>query len=139
MPDWSIMIVEGDDGTTQFQPKQVGAKPGDPLQAYQDDVVSWNNTTEQTHQPWPTDENYKPLPSAQVKRGKPLYMSDPIPGPDESSRPAYGAGLATRLPDQIQKPAVPWTIYYYCKKHPKAKSERGTINVALVPVVNIPD
>jgi hypothetical protein len=136
MPDWSIKIVTGKDGKTRFAPDQIGVKPGGALQAYQDDLVSWNNTTDQKHQPWPTDANYKPLPSTQVKRGNALYMSDPIPA-NQSSRPIYDVAQPTVAKGQT--PPTQWTVYYYCKTHPNEQSERGTINAKVVPVVNIPD
>lgn len=133
MPDWSIKIVKGDDGKTRFVPDQIGAEPGDPLQAYQDDLVSWNNTTAQQHQPWPTDAKYEPLSGELVKRGNALYMSDPIPG-GQSSRPSYGVALPKNPPNQKA-----WTVYYYCKTHPDEESERGTISAKVVPVTVITD
>ncbi len=118
MPDWSIKIVPSGKSAA-FVPDLQGAEPGDPLQAQQDDLVTWNNTTKKTHQPWPTDSNYNPLPVSQVPRGSANYLSDPIP-PGESSRPSYDT-------------AVVGTVYYCCLKHKSAKSERGTIIVSAVP------
>lgn len=129
MPDWSIKIVTGNDGKETFTPAT--------LQAEQDDLVSWNNTTKQTHQPWPTDSNYNPLPPSQVKRGNAVYLSDPIP-PGESSRPSYDVAQPP-AGTTGQPPPTSWTVYYYCRKHPGEVTERGTIKAKVVPVANIPD
>jgi hypothetical protein len=140
--------VKGADGKTRFAPDQIGVEPGGALQAGQDDLVSWNNTTGQTHQPWPTDDKFNPLPAKKVPRGGPLYLSDPIP-PGESSRPSYGVAQPPAPPSKTPptgktpptKPAPPtqWTVFYYCKNHPNAQSEQGTINAQVVPAINIPD
>jgi hypothetical protein len=125
MPDWSIKIVDTVNGTA-FVPDLYGAKAGDPLQAQQDDLVTWNNMTNDTHQPWPSDASYQPLPDSQVKRGSAAYLSDPIP-PQGSSRPSYDVAQPAGPP-----PPATWTVYYCCKLHPDAVSERGTI-VGTVP------
>ena len=123
MPDWSIKIVStGSGARAAFVPDLVGAKPGDPLQAQQDDLVTWNNTTKQTHQPWPTDSHYKPLPDSQVPRGSANYLSDPIPA-GQSSRPSYDVAQPDDEPET-------WTVYYCCKQHP---TERGKIIATVVP------
>ena len=121
MPDWSIKIVASDSGIgAAFQPDLQGYKAGDALSVEQYDLVTWNNTTEDMHQPWPTDSDYNPLPESQVlPRGSANYMSDPIPG-GESSRPSYSIAQPTTTPNN-------WTIYYYCKQHPDVESERGTM------------
>jgi hypothetical protein len=125
MPDWSIKIVQAGSGAA-FVPDLYGAKPGDPLQAQQDDLVTWNNTTDDSHQPWPTDANYNPLPDSQVPRGSATYLSDVIP-PQGSSRPSYDVAQPAGTP-----PPSTWTVYYCCKLHPGVTSERGTI-VGTVP------
>src|ERR1044072_5516821 len=126
MPDWSIKIVKLDSGETAFVPDLQGAEPGDPLHVGQDDLVSWNNTTNKKHQPWPTDSNYKPLPKSQVlPRGSANYMSDPIP-PGESSTPAYDIPG----PPEADPPLELWKIYYCCKQHP---TEQGLIIATIVP------
>lgn len=121
MPDWSIKIVPSSSGGgAAFVPDLQGAKQGDPLLAQQDDLVTWNNTTQDAHQPWPTDSSYNPLPDSKVlPRGSANYLSDPIP-PGESSRPSYDtANLGT--------------TYYCCLIHKTETSERGTIIVSAVP------
>ena len=123
MPDWSIKIVStGSGAEAAFVPDLQGAKPGDPLQAWQDDLVTWNNTTHATHQPWPTDASYTPLPDSQVPRGSADYLSDTIPA-GESSRPSYDVAQPTGNPQS-------WTVYYCCKLHP---TERGTIVATVIP------
>jgi plastocyanin len=120
MPDLSIKIVSaGARGKAAFVPDLQGAQAGDPLPAQQDDIVSWNNTTNRKHQPWPTDSNYTPVPDTQLPRTSPNYMSDPIPA-GQSSRPGFD------IPQT-------GTIYYCCKLHPKSKTERGTIVVTAAP------
>jgi hypothetical protein len=130
MPDWSIKIVPSNSGSgAAFQPDLNGYEQGDALIAQQDDLVSWNNTTDDTHQPWPTDSNYNPLSEAEVMpRGGPNYLSDPIPG-GESSRPSYDVALPAGLPP----PPNSWTVYYYCKLHPTIETERGTIEATTPP------
>jgi hypothetical protein len=128
MPDWSIKIVRAaSGGGAAFQPDVPGSRPGDPLTATQDDLVSWNNTTGQAHQPWQTDSNYQPLSDAWVAAHPDLYMSDSIPG-NRSSSPAYDVSQPGGQP-----PPNSWTIYYFCKLHPAVKSERGTIDGAVPP------
>lgn len=121
MPDQLIKIVPSNSGAgAAFQPDLQGYLAGDPLPAQQGDIVSWNNTTDDTHQPWPTDSNYNPLSEAVVlPRGGPNYLSDPIPA-SLPSTPAYVV-------------AQPGTIYYYCKLHPTITSERGTIEATVSP------
>ena len=108
--DWNISIIPS--GTeAAFQPNLPGAKPGDPLNAQQSDIVSWGNRTEEKHQPWPTAGN---LPNGGPAPPPATGLSDPIP-PNDSSRP------------QFVVPGNPGdTIYYCCFYHP---TERGQINV----------
>lgn len=129
MPDWSIKIVELDSGETVFVPDLAGAQPGDPLHAWQDDLVSWNNTTDKKHQPWPTDSSYKPLPKSKVTRDSPNYMSDVI-FPGTSSTPAYDVQGPPQTDPPSKTPPQTWNIYYCCKKHP---TEQGFIIVTPVP------
>ena len=123
MPDWSIKIVPSPIGTgAAFQPDLQGAAPGDPLRTMQDDLVTWNNTTGQTHQPWPAGPDFSPFTPDQVQRGTPNYLSDPIPA-GQSSRPSYDVAQPTDTPP----PPATWTVYYVCAVHPNVESERGTI------------
>lgn len=85
-----------------------------PLSAQQNDVVCWNNTTNETHQPWPSDSN-----DTSVNPGSPNYLSDPIP-PDTSSSPSF---VLTK-----NVGTYPLTINYFCASHPERTWERGTIN-----------
>lgn len=97
---WSIMIT-----SSGFVVDAYG-QSGSALNAQNGDVISWNNQTDQVHQPYQTDANYNPTGP---------QLSDPIPG-FKSSSPGY-------IPDTDTTPA---TIYYYCKNH---TNEHGTINV----------
>lgn len=125
MADWSIRIVPAaSGGGAAFQPDIQGYEPGDPLPAQQDDLVTWNNTTNQSHQPWQTDESYEPI-SPDPPRGSKNYLSDPIP-PRQSSRPSYDVSAPAGSPDS-------WTVYYYCNLHPTVETERGTIQATAVP------
>jgi hypothetical protein len=123
MPDWSIKIVPASNpapgAPAAFEPDVPGAGPNDPLQALQDDLVTWNNTTNEAHWPWPADANFGPLPDSQVPRSSPNYLSDQIP-PGKSSRPSY----------DVVVPQSGNTIHYCCKLHP---GEHGTITVSPIP------
>lgn len=121
MPDWSIKIVPGSSGEgAEFVPDLKGKSAGDPLECMADDLVTWNNTTQDEHQPWPADAAYNALPNDQVlPRGGPNYLSDIIPA-GGSSRPSYDVAQPASAPAQ-------WTVYYICALHPYVESERGTI------------
>lgn len=106
--DWSITI---NSSTPAFDP--------DPQQAENTDLISWNNRTGETHQPWPTTPDWTPWPDSVMKKGVAGYLSDPIE-PWSSSTPAYVCGAP---------PTGETTIYYICKNHPE---ERGTIVVTAV-------
>jgi hypothetical protein len=120
MPDWTVKIVPASAGGGKFSPTA--------QQAQQDDLVCWNNTTNETHQPWPTDDEYNPL---DVSRSSPLYLSDPIP-PNRSSRPSYDVAQPSPVPPSKDPPAT-WTIYYYCATHPERTNERGMILAQQTP------
>jgi plastocyanin len=106
MPDWSIRIVPSDTGEgAMFDPPV--------LNTQQDDLVSWNNTTNDTHQIG--------LPNDPLTGLAEDFVSEPIPA-DESSRPGYDTATNAT--------SFPVTITYYCLIHP---SERGTIIVSAVP------
>jgi hypothetical protein len=124
MPDWSIKI--GPPGAKAptlavFTPDVYGQKPNDPvLHASDGDLVTWNNTTGDTHQPWPADANFDPLPDAQVSMANGNYLSDPIPA-GFSSSPSYNVVLPT-TPGNI--------LNYCCKLH---KGEHGQIGPQPTP------
>jgi hypothetical protein len=102
-------------GTSKFSPN--------PQYAQQGDNVFWNNTTGETHQPWPLDANGDPV--ANLSRDDPRYLSDPIP-PHRPSTPPYGVA------QPAGKPAT-WTVNYICLNPPKRKSERGSIVAQVTP------
>ncbi|MGH9823154.1 MAG: cupredoxin domain-containing protein [Blastocatellia bacterium] len=107
MADWSIKIVPGSDEAAEFVPDLKGYQAGDPLPAQQDDLVSWNNTTNKTHQ-------ITAVPPTNSPTGYLEFTTDPIPA-GESSRPSYDV--------------APGTVNYFCKLH---DNEKGTI-IATVP------
>ena len=126
MPDWSIKIVPTTGGGAEFVPDLKGKKAGDPLQCMADDLVTWNNTTEEQHQPWPADATYTALPNDKVlPRGGPNYLSDIIPA-GGSSRPSYDVAQPAAVPPATTSPNQ-WTVYYICALHLYVESERGTI------------
>ena len=145
MPDWSIKIIPNRSGIAGqpalLVPDLVGAKPGDPLQVQEDDLVSWNNETGQPYQPWPTDDHYNPLPVSSVPWPPPppppppqqpppnLSLSDLIPG-NLSSTPAYNV-------------LMPKTgnVIYYCLKDANGNATKvcGQIIVSAIPkALNVP-
>ena len=122
--DWSVKIVPSGAGDeAAFVPDFPDAKQGDPLQVTQDDLVSWNNTTDNVHQPWETDSNYNPKTSS--------TLSDTIPHSQSSNW--YDCKQPT--PPGSPPPAPPrtWTVYYYCSQHPSNPKERGTIEATVPP------
>lgn len=129
MPDWSIKIVPSTSqiagATAEFIPDLDDARPGDTLVAQENDLISWNNTTGQPCQPWPTDAAGNPLPDSQVSTAIGNYLSDEIP-PGRSSSPAYVVVMQTSGSPPIDKPL----ITYCCKKNPRI---RGAIEVTRIP------
>jgi len=115
MPDWVVNIVLSDSGETSFVVD--GSTQGQPLPAHQDDTVSWNNQTNDEHQPWQTDSLYAPIDKA------PLV--DPIPEGEPSI--SYNCTSPAANPQH-------WTVYYYCRNHTDNENERGSINVAAWPI-----
>jgi hypothetical protein len=118
MPDWSIKIVGEPGQTATFEVDRNDVEPGDPLVAEPTDLVSWNNTTDDTHRPWPLDAKGEPIPESQVPRGSTYYLSDTIP-PDSSSRPSW------LVPSKAQDGST--TVQYCCLLHPQ---ERGEIIIS---------
>ncbi len=98
--DWSVKIVQVSPGVAGFRPDVLGAKVGDSLQAQVNDIVTWGNTTPDTHQP------------VRVDNGQPLC--DPIPG-NGSSTPQY-----------VVQGAVGDVIKYKCSFH---SLETGSITI----------
>lgn len=98
--NWSIQIT-----ANGFQVDAYG-QSGSALKCQNGDVISWNNQTNDPHQPYQTDQNYNPTGPA---------LCDPIPA-FKSSTPGY-VPATDDTPD---------TIYYYCQNHP---NEHGTLNV----------
>lgn len=120
MADWVVNIIESDSGDAEFVPDLRGAQQGQPLQADQDDLVSWYNQTNDVHQPWQTDSSYNPL------AGSPLADAIPAGQPSDT----YNCTQPSTNPQA-------WTIYYYCNRHPDNPKERGSINVTALPDVSI--
>jgi hypothetical protein len=127
MAVWVIRIINGaaPGDPAQFVP-QLQPPDADGLLAQAGDLVSWNNRTDDVHQPWPTDANYVPLADAQVgPRGSQNYLSDEI-DPDGSSRPSWVVAPLTFPAPPPPPPVSGKTIYYCCRLHPQ---ERGKINI----------
>lgn len=131
MADWSIKIIADAAGVPiAFQPDLLNSKPGDPLQAQVDDLVSWNNQSNHPCQPWPTDANYVPLAPGKVSEANGNYLSEEIPA-RMSSQPLYDVAMPTWL-----TPSDGNVIYYCCLKNPNV---RGQIVVSAIPqAVNVP-
>lgn len=120
MADWLVNIVIGKSGAAEFVVGLPGAKQGQPLQADQDDLVTWNNETNDQHQLWETDANYDPVSQSSLPGLiKPGMSSDTYDCAQPSWQPAS------------------WTIYYYCSLHPNNALERGSIQVAALPQQSI--
>jgi hypothetical protein len=78
MPNtWSIMINQNPDGTVSFKPDVAGAQAGQPLGVQPNDLVTWNNRTNQA------------LTLQSIPPG--TYLTDPVPAGQVSS-PAYAVG-----------------------------------------------
>lgn len=120
MPDWSIKIVSSDSGEASFVVDFPGYEQGQPLQAQQDDNVTWYNQTNDVHQPWQTDAGYNPNDVSS--------LSDPIP----AGQPSNNYDCA-----QPDGSTQSWTIYYYCNRHPDNPKERGSINVTALPTNSV--
>jgi len=123
MPLWSIKIepnpaqIANQPG--RFVPDVVGSEGEVPLKVLKGDLVSWNNETDVTHQPWPTDENNNMLPANTVgTSGSAKYLADQIPA-NASSSPSWKV-IEILSGDQKN------TIYYCCKEHPL---ERGRMQI----------
>ncbi len=115
MAEWSISIVPTGAASgpqaafvSRLQPDGVNATTGD--------VVTWNNETPDTHQPWPADDQFNPLKG--VTPSDQNYLSNPIPA-KHSSRPSWIVrNLTTNKP--------PVRFCYVCALHP---DEQGVITI----------
>ena len=86
--------------------------------------MSWNNKTDDVHQPWPTDDNDNPLSDEQVgPRGSRNYLSDEI-DPDHSSRPSWQV-KDLKFPDPPPPPpqVTAGTIRYCSKQNPQVRGK----------------
>ena len=100
---WSVMF------TSNGLQVDVYGQSGPNLKCQNGDVVSWNNQTNETHQPVQTDQQHQTTGT---------QLSNPIP-PFKSSTPGYGVAGQTN----------PSTIYYFCAVHPQRANEYGQLNV----------
>lgn len=115
--NWSVTITGGSDTTpASFVPDvYTEGAPQTALQAQNGDIISWNNQTQLTHQPWQTDSTYV------IGSGANTQLCDPVDS-FKSSEPGY-------CPDvDLGDPPTPATIYYACKTHPNL-AEHGQIDV----------
>jgi hypothetical protein len=101
LSQWSIKIVKLANGTVAFQPDLPGAQPGQPLGVLINDLITWNNTTNDPHQPEQTN------PTG--------FLTNQIPA-GQVSDPIYKA------------PGTAGTITYACKLH---SQEQGSIVVTV--------
>src|SRR5947208_2102172 len=86
--DWSIMIVSAG-SSVAFQPDVPNSHPGQPLQAEDADLISWNNRTGAAHWPWAIDPGTgQPFPTAAAAQTAGLYLCDDV-DPWQSSSPAF--------------------------------------------------
>jgi plastocyanin len=97
--DWSIRIVAVSQTLAGFKPDVLNAQVGDMLQAQKYDIVTWGNTTNDTHQPI---------------RDNGQALCEPIAG-GASSKPQFVV---------LDDPGT--TIAYTCRYH---KDEKGYIKV----------
>lgn len=121
MADWPIKILPGatPDDPPEFVCELQAAVPKGQLLVQAGDSIHWYNGTTKPQRPWPTDNDFNPLPRDKVgKRGaqNTNYLSDKIP-PGHSSRPtwiAFGdAGTEYKycsLPDPLSAPTGQGTI-----------------------------
>jgi len=137
MADWSIRIIPNPSQIANqpalLVPDLEDAEPGDPLEVQEDDLISWDNETNQPYQPWPTDNQYKPLavggiapppaPPAFELPSPALYLSDMIPA-NLSSQPAYDVVMPTK-----------GNVIYYCLLDANGNATKtcGQIIVSAIP------
>jgi hypothetical protein len=105
--DWSIKIVPSG-ALAGFEPDVPGSHVGDPLQAQNADLISWNNATEKPHWPWAIDPATKePYATAADAKAASMYLCDEVE-PWQSSSPTF----VTTAPK-----AGSTTIDYICHLH----------------------
>jgi hypothetical protein len=115
--DWSIMIVKSGK-TVSFQPDVPNSQPGEPLQAGDADLISWNNRTGADHWPWAIDPTTgEPFETAAAAQAANLYLSDNVDA-WQSGSPAF----PTTAPATGST-----TINYICRYH---ANETGQIIVS---------
>jgi hypothetical protein len=114
--DWSIKITPGAGSLAVFTPDLLGVQPGDPLQAGNADIISWNNRTDDAHWPWPLGSDGQPL-SEQDAKVQGVYLATETPAWQPST-----PGYVTTAPATGTT-----TINYICKLHPQ---EHGSIIVS---------
>lgn len=114
--DWSIKIVPYE-GSAGFEPDVPDGQVGQPLQAQNGDLISWNNRTGDAHWPWAIDpDTGQPYPSVEAAQAASMYLSDEIPA-WQSSSPAF----------LTVAPASGCTnLDYICHLHP---TEKGQIQI----------
>jgi plastocyanin len=96
------IIIRQEGNKVVFEPDRPDAKPGDPLQVIQGDLVVWNNRTAEIHHP--------------VAITGPFLTDEVAPG--RASDPLFNVTQA-----------VGTTITYICSHHPDDPNEKGTIQV----------
>ena len=118
--DWSIKIVPSG-SSAAFQPDIPGSNVGDPLEAGDADLISWNNRTGKNHWPWAIDPTTgEPFTSVEAAQDAGLYLSDEVEK-WQSSSPAY----PTAAPASGET-----TIDYICRLHQDDPTETGQIIVS---------
>jgi hypothetical protein len=144
MADWSIRIIPNPDSIADrpalLVPDLVDALPGDPLEVQEDDLVSWNNETDQPYQPWPTDAlgNLQPIKTTT----QPIQTITPPPAPPPFPLPSPALYLSDMIPANLSSsPAynvvmpASGSIVHYCliDANGNPTKVRGQIIVSAIP------
>jgi hypothetical protein len=120
-------------------PDLVGARPGDPLQAQQFDLISWNNETDRPYQPWPTDEqgNLQALGGVTPPPAPPPFSQ---PYPDLLLTNMIPAHLSSTPAYEVAMPKKDNTVYYcLIDANGNVTQVRGQIIVSPMPAaLNVP-
>ncbi len=122
----SIKIVRRN-GMVAFEPD--GLQPGDPFEVDRGESVTWNNSTNEPHWPWPIDAQGNILSEDEALDRK-LFLSDEIP-PHQVSDPIFDVNpdFSPREPTpKVPMPSSvpPPKINCVCRLH---RQERGCIVV----------